>query len=274
MKPAYLRANAHTHSQFCDGKCTAEQMAQAAFEKGFHTLGFSSHSALPNESWALQDQQAYRAEIQRLKQEYVGRMAVVYGLEWDLDSDPVDREGCEYIIGSVHRIKGPVSGLTFEVDHTLEEMQICRDHEFEGDGIAMVGAYFDRVEQMIDQKPDILGHMDLIRKHNSKNVLFPEDAPEIVNRSLEVLEKAARAGILVELNTGGNYRGYRTDFYPAERLLAEFARMGGRMTLSSDSHNAESLGWKFEEAAKKAKRAGFRTLWVLTGNGFKEIEIQ
>ena len=42
-----FKANFHTHSNFCDGKCTAEEMVIAAIEKGFDTLGFSSHCIHP-----------------------------------------------------------------------------------------------------------------------------------------------------------------------------------------------------------------------------------
>ena len=34
------KANFHTHSKFCDGKNTAEEMVLAAIDKGFTVLGF------------------------------------------------------------------------------------------------------------------------------------------------------------------------------------------------------------------------------------------
>ena len=36
--------NYHTHSNLCDGKNTLEEMAEAAFNAGIKTLGFSGHS--------------------------------------------------------------------------------------------------------------------------------------------------------------------------------------------------------------------------------------
>lgn len=249
-------------------------MVQGALEKGFHTLGFSGHSHVAGESWSMRDPAAYRAEINRLAEKYKGQIDVVLGIEWDLDSDPADREGLSYVIGSVHRMKCPKTSLSFEVDHTAEELTVCRDVEFDGDGAAMADYYFDLVSRMIDTKPDILGHMDLIRKLNHGDLIYPEAAPSCVQRELELLEKAARAGILVELNTGGSYRGYRSDFYPANRVLPEFARMGGKLILTSDSHDVAGLGWQFEKAAQQAKQAGFKSLWVLTKNGFEETEIE
>ncbi len=274
MKPAYLGSNAHTHSSFCDGKCTVEEMIQGALEKEFHTLGFSGHSPLENVGWCMKDTAGYRATVKQLAEKYKGRIDVVLGMEWDLDSAPADREGLSYVIGSVHQITGPCTGQKYQVDNTAEMLLCCRDNEFDGDGLAMADEYFDLVSRMIDTKPDILGHLDLIRKLNHGDRIFPEASPACVQKELELLEKAARAGILVELNTGGSYRGYRTDFYPANRVLAEFARMGGKLILTSDSHDVNSLGWQFEKAARQAKQAGFQSLWVLTGNGFKETEIE
>ena len=39
-----ILSNAHTHTTFCDGKNTAEEMVQAALDNGFVSLGFSGHS--------------------------------------------------------------------------------------------------------------------------------------------------------------------------------------------------------------------------------------
>ena len=47
-----LRANAHTHTTFCDGKNSVEEMTLAAIERGFVALGFSMHGWTPYETTA------------------------------------------------------------------------------------------------------------------------------------------------------------------------------------------------------------------------------
>lgn len=42
-----MLANFHTHSTFCDGKNTPEEIVLAALEKGFVSIGFSSHGYTP-----------------------------------------------------------------------------------------------------------------------------------------------------------------------------------------------------------------------------------
>ena len=39
-----IKTSFHTHTTFCDGKNTPEEMVVAAIEKGFVALGFSTHS--------------------------------------------------------------------------------------------------------------------------------------------------------------------------------------------------------------------------------------
>ena len=43
----YLQ-NLHTHTTYCDGKNTAEEMVQKAIELGFRSLGFSGHAPMPD----------------------------------------------------------------------------------------------------------------------------------------------------------------------------------------------------------------------------------
>ena len=40
-------SNFHTHSVFCDGDNTLEEIATSAIEKGFTALGFSGHGFTP-----------------------------------------------------------------------------------------------------------------------------------------------------------------------------------------------------------------------------------
>lgn len=42
----YQKQNLHTHTCFCDGKDTPEEMIQEALKRGFDSLGFSMHSYL------------------------------------------------------------------------------------------------------------------------------------------------------------------------------------------------------------------------------------
>ena len=63
--------NFHTHSTFCDGKNTLEEMTVAAIEQGFTALGFSGHAYTSiDTSFCMSQAQTreYIREIKRLRE--------------------------------------------------------------------------------------------------------------------------------------------------------------------------------------------------------------
>ena len=173
-----------------------------------------------------------------------------------------------YLLGSVHYIKGPKTGKLHPVDWGAEELQACLD-EFEGDGAAMVRAYYALVEENVKRfQPDIIGHFDLVVKNNAGGRFFDETSSAYRAAALHALHTCIKAGCIVEVNTGGAYRGYREDFYPAAFLLEELARLGGKVTLNADAHHADGLCFGFDAALAQMKAAGIREVWMPKGNGF------
>ncbi|MBQ7974646.1 MAG: hypothetical protein IJ300_03045 [Clostridia bacterium] len=45
-----IKQNLHTHSLYCDGKNTLEELTEAAIERGFSSIGFSGHCYTPFDS--------------------------------------------------------------------------------------------------------------------------------------------------------------------------------------------------------------------------------
>ena len=63
----------HTHTNFCDGKNTPEEMIVAAIQKGMDCIGFSAHSyTIFDQSYCMSQQntERYKQEIGRLKKIY------------------------------------------------------------------------------------------------------------------------------------------------------------------------------------------------------------
>ena len=86
-----MKTNFHTHTTFCDGAGTAEQMVVSAIEKGFDVLGFSSHSDM------VKDLDAYKAEIRRLAAKYEGKIRILCGIEAEYDTG-FKRGDLDYVI--------------------------------------------------------------------------------------------------------------------------------------------------------------------------------
>ena len=129
-------------------------------------------------------------------------------------------------------------------------------------------AYFAEVEKIAAKKPDILGHIDLIKKLNADGSFFDEESPRYKAAALKALHAARENDCILEVNTGGVYRGYRKDFYPGAWLLGEWNKLGGRVIITADAHDTKALTFGFEAVAAKLKELGYTKVQVLGKGGF------
>ena len=271
----FMRSSVHCHSTLCDGKNTLQEMASAACAQGLTTLGFTGHSHTPcDREYCMSPRRTalYKATIAKLKAEYKGKVDILCGIEWDQFSDD-KRIGYDYWIGSVHYLRGAVTGKYYEIDFRKQDLQDCINADFGGDALAAVEAYFRSVAEVAALKPDILGHVDLIKKLNRDGSFFDENSDRYRAAALGALEAAKAADCILEVNTGAVFRGYRDDFYPSQWLLGEWSRMGGKVIITADAHSTDCLTFGYEEAARQIKAAGFTSVQVLTGAGFETQEI-
>lgn len=266
-----VTSNVHTHTNFCDGRDSAEVMAAAAMKKNFSCLGFSGHSYTPfDESCGmnLENTRAYRETISALQEEYNGRMEILCGIEWDYYS-VIDPCQWEYTIGSVHYVQSPLTGKYYAVDACESELTACIEEGFSGDVAAMIKAYYANVEDMaLTFKPTILGHFDLIRKLNRGNLFFDENSPIYKAIAFEAMEKIVKAGTVIEINTGAMFRGYCDTPYPAAPLLGLLRELDANLILSADAHAAEGLDYAFSEVLKQLREIGFSEVMELRSGGF------
>lgn len=268
----YNTSSIHTHTTFCDGKNTPAEMAAAAAAQGLRTLGFSGHQPLPHANeWSMTEENLprYRAEVERLRAEWAGRLDILLGLEYDWCIGPRRPEGFDYWIGSTHILRGPANGRLYEVDESTRQMQACIRDGFEGDTAAMLRAYYRQVVEVAQMRPDVLGHFDLIVKTNRDGCLFDEDGEEYRAIAGEALDACIELGVCFEMNTGAVWRGWRKDAYPADWILRRMAQADARLTLTADAHETAALRFGYERAAARAAAAGVRTLWVCTAQGWQ-----
>ena len=269
------QCSVHTHADLCDGKDSLSAMAAAAFAAGVKHYGFSchSHTPIPIDAGCVldADMTAYRQAVAEVRAQYEGRMEVLLGLEWDSQSD-ISPHGFDYWIASVHYQRG-ANGVYYCAAWGEEPFCRCRDELFSGDALAVTEGYFREVARAAALRPTILGHFDLITKHNGAGLLFDEDDPRYRWAALEALHAVSPADTLLEINTGGMARGYRTVPYPALFLLKEWRGMGGRVILTSDAHSAAQVLYGYDDAAALARAAGFHCASILTLAGERECPL-
>ena len=281
-----ILANYHTHSNFCDGKNSLQEIAKSAYDNGFHYLGFSSHSAFPLASdceMHYEDFSKYRDEIQKLKTEYQDKMEILYGYEADFlppvslpDYSFYEELNPDYLIGAVHYVFNhdrPENG-TLTVDNSPEIVQKGIDKVFGGDKKKMVQTYFAHQREMLKTCDfDIIGHIDLVRRRNGKLNIFSENDSWYKKELLATAKEIAKAGVVVEINTGGMARKDTTSPYPSVDFLKILKKLDVPILFSSDAHSVENLQFGFDIATAHAKSAGYTERCYLTLDGWKTIPL-
>lgn len=273
--------NLHTHTRYCDGMNTPEEMVQKAIRLKFTLLGFSGHSFAPHDAdvcMSAEGEEAYRQEILGLWEKYRGQLDIRLGIEKDFYAEESVREtGAEtpsdfpydYVIGSVHYVKK--DGVYLSVDDTAEIMERAVEEHFRGNVRDYVECYFETEARVLEEtQADIVGHFDLVGKFNEGERYWKEDAPWYRDCAMAALEQIAghqaerRGGIsdflgeegrpVFEINMGGMAKGYRTRPYPDRFLRDRIQELGCPLILSSDCHNADFLDYNFRNfrAAEEA----------------------
>ena len=266
-----MLANFHTHTSFCDGENTPEEMVKSAIDKGFLVLGFSGHSYTEFEYRAcMHDTSGYIDEIKRLKEKYKDKIQIYLGIEEDAFTR-VRREDFDYLIGSCHFFCE--EGKYYSIDFDHEHFKTCLD-VFKGDIIKLSRRYYENFCTYIKKrKPDIIGHFDLITKFDEIDTPMFLCNKEYNKLAESYLKEALKSECIFEINTGAISRGYRTCPYPSQNLLYILKENDAKIILSSDSHAVDTLDCKFEETKKKLLDIGFKHRYILYDGEFKKIGI-
>ena len=257
----FVHSNAHTHTSLCDGQNTPAEMAAAAWQLGFESLGFSGHSFCPADGYGMGPAALaqYRQEVLALREEYRGRLAIYLGLELDSLSEPPEAGLFDYLIGSVHNLVGP-SGRVWPIDADLPETQAAIA-DF-GGVQGYVRAYFAAVDEMLAVRPvQIAGHFDLLCKYNAGGRLFDESSPEYKKIAAAVLRRHCRNNkVIFEINTGAMCRGYLQRPYPDDWLWEILREEKAWVMVNSDAHSAANLAYQLAEQTARAKNFGLRVV--------------
>ncbi len=265
-----MKANFHTHSCWCDGRGSPEELVAAAIAKGFAALGFSSHMAFPvDDGTAILPERAaaYAADVRAAALRHRGEISVYCGGEADYipgATDPSrDRYAAldlDYLIGSIHYVVAPDGGRVC-VDDTPERLQSEIAAHFDGRPEDFVRAYFAAEREMVARFDfDLVAHPDLVRKFNRRTPYFDESADWFLKELDQTADAIAASGKLVEVNTGAIARGWLDDAYPSPEFRARLRSRGVRFVLSSDAHSAEGLDAAFDRYAQAESYVDFRSL--------------
>ncbi len=256
------RYNLHSHTQFCDGRASMEEMARSAGECGMLHYGFSPHSPICVESPCNMSRESvtdYFDEVHRLSEKVEIRPKLYAGMEIDFISpdfgphiDYFQRMPLDYSIGSVHFVPNQ-DGIPVDCDGSAERFCRYLKDAYAGDLRYVVEKYYEQVLTMLERGGfEMLGHFDKI----AQNAVMVDPDLETYHwyEALvdDVVTHAASTGVVVEINT--KYINAKGRFFPHEMWWSKLAVAGISIAVNSDSHYPDKIEEGRCEAIEKLSK--------------------
>ena len=253
-----MDSNYHTHTTFCDGADSPEELVLEAIRLGCPEIGFSGHSHLREDVCSMSEEGtlSYCREIRRLQDKYSDNIVIRLGIEHDYFSE-IDTDLFEYSIGAVHFVEK--DGRKYTIDESPEKFHQIVSECYGGDPYSLAEDYYALVGKLWEKTGcTVIAHFDLITKFNEADCLFDTTHPRYLAASNAALEDLLKSPCILEVNTGAMARGYRKSAYPEPRLLDQWLSSGRELILSSDCHSKKNLLFSFEKYQNLPRR---RTLF-------------
>ena len=274
--------NYHSHTSFSDGKGEPELYVKSAIEHKMYAYGYSCHSPVPFKSgWNMQFENllAYINEINRLKEKYKEQIKLFLGMEIDYVKDIIGINNyrhlsLDYTIGGVHFLGFFDDGSAWDYDGGKVKYEKGLKELFDNDIKSLVKYYYEQVNNMIiDEKPDIIAHIDLIKKYNKGNYFFDENEKWYKDIVLDSLNIVAKSNSILEVNTRGVLKAIDKEFYPSNFILDKCKELNIKLCLSADAHNPKDVMALLPEAKNLLIEKGFKEVFIFDEQGWHPVGI-
>ena len=246
----------HVHTFLCKhASGTPDEYVETAIRNGIAEIGFSDDCPWPSGfdpkyRMMASEFDSYRKIIAELNKKYADAVKVKFGLEVDwvpgrMDEvfHNLDKEGFDYLIGSVHY----TDEFPFDNPDSVEKWRE------KGAADKIWHRYFELILQMVQSgKLNIIGHFDLPKKFG----YYPAAMAKINKLILEVFTVASKNKMAIELNTSGLRKPVK-EIYPSLEILKLARKCNLMITLGSDSHAPNEVAANFADAVNLAKAAGY-----------------
>ncbi len=269
-----LPSNLHVRTSFCGGNGTPREAVDAAIDLGMEAVGFflpSPAAFAPMASRTAEQISDYCREVNTLKREYADRIKILFGIEQDYCSRPLDLP-CDYIVGSVRGIC--MDGEYCPIDaNEAHFMTFIRRH-CGGDITLFLREYYRCVADLESKTQcDMVGQLDLLARCSAKSPILDASDPYYRRFAMQALDVLLDKNVIFEINTDTVMRGLSRTPEPSPHLLRYIAMHGGEVTVCSDACRREQLRQGFELACRYAHSCGFSSVLCMTRNGWKRISI-
>ncbi|WP_166082273.1 histidinol-phosphatase HisJ family protein [Erysipelothrix anatis] len=260
-----MKIDYHVHSDYSDDSWyLMRDVVIDAIDKGINEICFTEHVDYGvKEDWNSGDvykpgknkivrnvnYPLYFDEIEALRSEFSKEICIKVGMEFGIQKQTVkefeklyNSYPFDFILLSIHQIENKEFWTgEFQKDKTDEE---CYE------------AYYKEMYWLVRnfKNYSCLAHMDLIRRYLDKNVDMFEYCEGFIT---EILKQVISDGKGIEVNTS-SFRYEINGLTPSIKILKLYYDLGGTViTIGSDSHKKEHLGFNIEESKLILKEIGF-----------------
>lgn len=254
-----ILADYHVHSEFSsDSTAALPAIIEAAIDRQFHTICLTDHMDIDfpvaDDGMDFQlDTPLYIKELTKLQELYQEKINIKIGVELGLMkhiapeiASYVSQYDFDFIIGSSHL--------------TNDKMDPFYPAFYEGrTAVAAYRQYFESTLENVQniKHYNVYGHLDYaVRYCPDKNFVFDfHDYADILEAILKIIIQDGKG---IEINTAGLAKGLGYA-HPHKDILTMYKALGGEIiTIGSDAHSPEYVGYDFAFAEELLKEVGFR----------------
>ncbi len=230
-----LRGVLHVHSTWSDGQNTIREMAEATIARGYHYLGITDHSKVAAYAGGLSEDALRRQgeEIDRLNEEFAGRLHILKGTECDILRD-----------GSLDYSDDVLASLDFVVASIHSQFNLSQEEQTQRMLRAISNPYVD-----------IIGHP-------TGRILLGREGYTLDIEA--VIDAAAEHGVCIEINAHPS----RLDL--DWRYLRRARDKGIKIPIDPDAHSIDGLD-VIQYGINIARKGWLRASDVLNTMSTKEI---
>lgn len=250
----------HTHTSF-SGDCQVppELMIKEAISRKIQHLCITDHMDYDYTDGGICfefEAGEYFRRLRALQEKYQDQIDLRIGIELGLQPylsqkhhNLIFSHSFDFVIGSIHLVHGrdPYFASYFEGREEADayyEYFLC--------ALQNLQAYTNF---------DTFGHLDYVVRYGpNKNKYYSYEKYQGILD--EILKMLIRNDIGLEINTGGYKYGLGTP-NPCKELILRYKELGGQIiTLGSDAHMPEYLGYEMDRTAELVKECGFDSYYI------------
>jgi len=254
----------HMHTTFSgDADMEPEECIITAIQQGLKEIAITDHAEFnvwrPGEIYEndIVNIDDYIPQLTALKEKYKNKLVIKTGIEVGLQREEkmiidqfINKNDFDFVIGS---------------SHTINKIDLYFRKIYEGqDKAKAYEQYFNEVFEIVKVFDcyNVYGHLDLITRY----ALGEYDDVELTNIEMEmireILKELISKGKGIEVNTSG-YRYGLNSTNPGIDVLKLYHELGGEVvTVGSDAHSKDHIGYKIAEAYELLRSLGYKYITV------------